>query len=350
MTNYSKNIGILLCLLMFSVAAQAVDFSFQPRLEAGMMYYSYEQDDLFFTDQGVTPGLDMNDELVFAPTTRVVGSTDVEFSDVMPFIGGGLTVFADRFFIDISGLKAYDGEDSDRQQTNITDTILWPAGVFDPVLPVTDVASTSYDLDVDVDFDRTELNFSFGYAVTDRFVVFGGYRRSETDFDYKQQGIAEVSLVSTEPLNLELVGDFSSRFSTTFEQKGPFIGGNYSWPIDKGVFRGTLSSNVAVAFLDAEIKQSTVEQSLNNAIVTDNLTGEMVAIDLPLEAIPSTDFDGDTVGFTFGIAWRGLTSVDGLTYSIGVNGYSYNFDADDNFVADVSETQIKFQGGIAYSF
>jgi hypothetical protein len=62
------------------------------------------------------------------------------------------------------------------------------------------------------------------------------------------------------------------------------------------------------------------------------------------------DTDGDSLGLTLGIAWRGQTAVGGLSYNIGVHGYRYEFDSQDNGQSDINETAVVYKFGVAYVF
>jgi hypothetical protein len=63
----------------------------------------------------------------------------------------------------------------------------------------------------------------------------------------------------------------------------------------------------------------------------------------------------DTVGWTLGITWRGLTPIKNITYSLGLNGYQYRFDADNSSnvnetLPNVTETEVNLRAGVVYSF
>lgn len=60
------------------------------------------------------------------------------------------------------------------------------------------------------------------------------------------------------------------------------------------------------------------------------------------------DNDGSAVGLNLGAAWKGRIA-ESLGYTLGVNGYSYDFDAK-NSGADVSESALRFSAGLSYQF
>ena len=271
--------------------AYAVEFKFRPRIEAGMEYYRIERDNLFKKD-GDT----------------VTSASEVELDDWMPIISGGITIFADRFFVDASGLMAVDGEDN-----------------FDRNVSTSNPQGQGLALAKgDADIDRWEYSVSLGYMLTENLSVFGGYKKAEADIDYD----SKVTISSP-------IGDISGRykFDSTFEQDGPFLGLAYGWNVDTSFFKGVLSANVAVASLDGETKISNVKSSL------------------PASAeLPDDETKGDTIGAKLGFAWIGSTAVEGLTYSLGMDGYKYEFDADDNDETDITETVINLKAGISYLF
>ena len=60
--------------------------------------------------------------------------------------------------------------------------------------------------------------------------------------------------------------------------------------------------------------------------------------------------NGNTLGITLGIGWNGMTPIQGLTYSVAVSGYRYQFDADDKSLKDIHETSVNLKLGLAYLF
>ncbi|MCP5019872.1 MAG: hypothetical protein GY938_31995, partial [Ketobacter sp.] len=134
-----------------------------------------------------------------------------------------------------------------------------------------------------------------------------------------------------------------------FEYDGPFIGAVYQWDANMAFFKGTLTANIAAAFLDGEVS---VDKQVAS-ITINKFNGDSVP---PVTAEPPGGFsnvfisDGDTLGLTFGMSWRGVTPVDGLNYSVGVSGYKYEFDADKKRNADIDEFAVLLKAGISYAF
>jgi hypothetical protein len=238
--------------------AFALDVNVQPRINTGAMYYELDVEDTFALD------------------------------DVLPFIGGGATVFMDRFYVDVYGQGAYSGGDELQQ------------------LQGDDLAQP-----VDIDWDRAEYSAAAGFLVTENLSVFAGYRRSETEFELPD-------------------GDFFD-----YENDGPFVGANYGWPLSLNEWlEGTLSFNLAAAQFDGEI-----------TFADPNLP----------------EITGDTVSFTAGVTWIGNLLegtgsglfANGLNYTIGVDGYAYNFDQDNvagSSGDEISETVIRGSVGLAVPF
>ncbi len=224
------------------------------------------------------------------------GFTEFSFHDTMPFVGGGGTLFYGRFYVDLYAQKAFDGEDED---------------TLDQIGRGGEAQFTSND--VRRDWDREEYSISFGYAVTDNFSFFAGYRRSDTDFD--EQNVLDLR---NEAMEIRTFGS-----TLDYEQDGPFVGGKYGWRIGD---IGTIALHLGVAFLEGEIGQE-------------------------VEGEPAGDFAGDTVGTTAGLSWTApLPVLENLNYSIGVDGYQFNYDADSELNPDFSETVVRGTAGITYAF
>jgi len=186
----------------------------------------------------------------------------LDFNVTFTMLGAGATLFYDRFYLD----GYYQGS------TDESDTF---EHTFDlpgfGVLPYREKFTG----------DRTDYSVALGVKVLDdKGAVFVGYKGGTSQAD------------GTNGTKLK------------FEEDGFFVGANYGWTLfDKGV----LSINVAVARMDGELTQ---------------IPGGIFATapwDLTLKA------DGDTTGFSGGIAWNS-SITEKLTYSISANATSYTFD------------------------
>lgn len=338
-------------LLLTPGLAGAVDFAFQARAETGLQYYDFEQSAVTDMIPQVSAGGGRNTLLTTSSTRR--------FKDTMPILGIGGTVFADRFFFDASYQKAFNGSDSD----NLTDTWSFPASI--DFLGQSSLNQSQSD----GDFDREEGALSIGYSVTEQFSVYGGWKWAKTEFKEKRNGTFQIDLEtgldpSTSFDVVRIDGNFHDSLEYDFKNNGPFIGAAYGWTINSGKVNGSLVANVAIAYLNGEfdnLKKSLAVTSNVSLTGTDGISnpvnpGELGALD---EYISDTvggggrSFDGNSTGITFGLAWRGQTQVDGLAYLVGVNGYSYSFDADNKGNSnggDVQETVINFRLGLSYAF
>jgi hypothetical protein len=119
-----------------------------------------------------------------------------------------------------------------------------------------------------------------------------------------------------------------------YENDGPFVGASYGFPIYVNRWLdGTLAFNLAAAQFDGEI---TFAPDTGAAGIT-----------------------GDTVSFTAGATWIGILFeeagtglfANGVNYTIGVDGYSYNFDQDNVAVGtggdEISETVVRASVGLS---
>jgi hypothetical protein len=324
----------LTALLLPSAASalniRGVEVGIQPRLEAGVLQYEYQQDAITGT---------------LLTSFETIGSTFLQekfrFKDTLPFAGAGLTVFADRFFLDISGLTTIsEGEDGD--------TITFSQFQEFPTTDLFSTGSLGAQPAVNADFERDEYAISLGYGVTEQLAVFAGYKWARTDFETQGRGptsavftiggIPQFDRVTVEGF-VEQEADFD------FEYDGPFVGINYGLEVNAGFLEGTLSFNFAAAFLDGESKVKAQSSVFAFAGLEDT----------PLdEAQVAVESEGETVGLTFGVGWRGFTPIENLTYAVNISGYKYEFDADNQGGAlenpDVDESALAFKVGLGYAF
>jgi hypothetical protein len=263
----------------------------------------------------------------------------------MPTLGGGLTFFVDRFFIDFSAQRAFNGSDNDK--STFSSFREGNLRVGDPNIFVND------ERDYDADFDRDDYAISLGYSITDQLAVYAGYKWSKADFKFNTSG--SVDYLATPSFILQtgendfvdnLDGTTASRFDYDVKYDGPFVGLTYGLNVDQSYLKGNFSFNFAVAFLDGKTKQKVKSDSVTITSI-DGIDRPPFTVDLE-EANFKTE--GDTIGLTFGVNWRGSTPIEGLSYSLGVNAYNYQFDANNSEDPDFSETTVGFKAGVAYSF
>ena len=299
--------SVLLCFVLVPAIGNALDLTIEPRIQTGIMDYEFEQ----------KSAVDATD-----PEITV---TDHGFKIVsaMPFIGAGATLFVDRFFLDFYVQKALSGSDRASNPLDIEGD---------------DLSDFALNMVVDSEFERDEFSVSVGYALGRNWALFGGYRKSETSF-------SDDLVFGEKLLGVSFSG--SGKREVDFNQDGFFLGGVYVLPI--GNYSG-LSFSAALASFDGKYDSR------------GNLTTEIL---VEGEDAPDKDtfptgilFDGDTLGLNLGVSWRGRIFED-LNYTLGVDGYSYDFDAKkvqkftdgtSSVAADLSESVLRFSAGLSYQF
>lgn len=311
---------VILITVILPEPASALDFSFQPRYKSGIHYYEYQAKSF------QSPALDAQDRF---PEIRGA----VKIKDWLPFVSGGATVFLDRFFVDFDGQYSFDGKDNSNFQNQV-----FLAG--NEQFP-TDVVSRT-DNTINADFKRFEWAISVGLEVYDNLLLFAGYKQSHTDFNTRIHGnISGFQTENMAPIPL-LTGSYSGQLNIDLDYDGPFVGTSYNWRVQQGFLDGALTFNFAAAFLDGK-----VDLDFGN-IIADTVPGAEAFDSQAFSEEQGGDIKGDSIGLSFGVAWRGLTPVSGLTYSIGATGYRYKFDSSNT--PDFKETQVRMDFGLAYAF
>jgi hypothetical protein len=276
---------------LLPVASSALEL--QSRFQAGVMDYQFTMKPIAYTDGD-----------------RFSGYT---LESILPFVGGGITVFENRFFFDLYLQKAFSGSDE-------------TSSFFER-----GSGSSTSNEKINADFERDELSLSVGYAVGNQGALFLGYRRSTTNFiDTFTEITTSSSSSSTE----------SGTRDIDFKQSGYFLGGAYAFPINE---QAVITLNAALAFLDGEygVRRHSIEvSSVNDSEETEDY---------------SDKYDGDTIGLNLGVTWKGrmFESVD---YTLGLDGYSYDFDLEnrDEFESietpKISENVMRLSAGLSYQF
>ena len=308
---------VLIVSLLIMPKAAAADVEFQPRFETGVLFYSFEQTP---ASKIALPRSDGSSGFNFA-------QEKFEISDNIGFVGGGGTLFIRRLFVDVSGQYAFNGSACTQVSSS---GFLETENIF--------ISSEDH---YHGQFYRTDMAISAGYTVNSRFSVYAGYKWAAVDLDMTSDG--PMGWLDID--NGLASGRFESEAHDKFRYEGPFIGVTHGWQIDhSGFFKGLISAKVALAFLSS--KFSIDERS---AITYDSINGvEIEPIVETMERIG--DIKGDTLGLTLGFDWHGMTAIKNLSYWIGLNGYRYNFDAEDSEAPDVRETAVSFKAGLAYVF
>jgi hypothetical protein len=301
--------------------ASALDFSIQPRFKSGIQYYEYHSESFQSAAQN-SQGQSLN--------TR----SNIKIRDWLPVVSGGATVFIDRLFVDFDAQHSFAGED----RVNFDNQIFLAR---DNSLPTDVISRTSNTMNTNI--DRFEWAISVGFEVYDDLVLFAGYKQSNTDFSSNVHGnIMGFQAGNMAPIPF-LTGSYTGKLDVEIKYDGPFVGASYNWRIQQGFIDGALAFNFAAAFLDGTVDYNFRNIQANTAPVGDSFDpqtfGEQQA----------PDSKGDSIGLSFGVTWRGITPVSGLTYSMGVTGYRYDFDSYNN-TPDYHETQVRMDFGLAYAF
>ncbi len=361
-----------------------VTIGIKPRLTGGAMYYDYsqptagvDQAELISAAEGLTADIDgILEGFGLEPVPGASSSQSsveqeqpFEVTTWLPTVGGGATIFLDRFFIDGSAQHAFNSSDS-TSQTQDRALASFNQGVGDVGgVPVRfDAGASSFQRlneSFDVDIDRTEWSISAGYAVTDSLSAYAGYKQANTNFKQsgKQGTFTQQTTVSAQAFNpatgapLQIGGTNISEGSTSvqtgttsrdiereFEYDGPFIGAVYGVPISKGFLDGVFAFNLAVAFLDGQVTETQKNFSVNDGPPSDVQTKAVIK--------------GDSTGLTLGGSWTGSTPIEGLSYTLGVDAYKYDFSGDkvelqgQTLPVDTSfdETVVNLRVGATYIF
>ncbi|MEL6963768.1 MAG: hypothetical protein AAFO01_13510 [Pseudomonadota bacterium] len=267
--SFSLMVGMAL-VAAHAATASAAEVSFSPRLSAGLSYYQLD------LDGAIVVGDDSVD--------------DIEFSDLLYFVGGGLTLTYRRYFVDVYGQYSFAGEDE------LDLDIVAGGAAID-------------DLAQDFEFDRIETALTLGYRVTDQFATFVGFRYADVTFDGSGS-----------------IGAIASDFSTDFNQKGPFVGASYVVP--KTVLDGTVVVNGAVAYLFGD---------LDNTFESNVLANDL-----------NVDVNGRAIGVNVGASWVKPLTED-VNLSIGTDLSRYDFDDDDG-QSDFDELIARLRTELRFSF
>lgn len=253
-----------------AMPTNAGEISIEPRLSSGVSYYN----------------LDLDGRVIVAEDSI----DDIEFNDLLLFIGGGTTISYDRFFIDLSGQYSFSGED-------------------DVNLDVVSGGLAVDNLTQEVDFDRLETAIAIGYRVTDQFAAYVGYRYADVEFD----GAGSLDGIGID-------------FSIDFQQYGPLIGASYVIP--KTILNGALVANGAITFLEGDLDNE-------------------LDVPAPFDDI-AFDIEGDAVGLNAGVSWATPLS-NRLKLVVGGDISSYRFKDDDD-ETDFDELIARLRAELRYSF
>lgn len=288
-------LSMLIVWFFTSNSARAFEINVHPRVTTGLIDYTVE-----FEPSSVTQGV------------------EITFADEMPFVGVGTTFFADRFYLDLYAQMSPEGKDSFTTQVyRSPEPPLIPSHYF-------------INFDTSVKFDRNDYTISVGYSLTDNLSLYLGYRlgRSKLEVD----GRFSIYLVDDGSITgvpgLVLFDEQVGSFDIDYENHGPFIGSAFGWQFED---KGSLSFNIAIAFLQGETEQS----------------GDFIS---PISGPANLDLEtsGDSLGINLGVAWRG-TINQRLGYSFSIEGHYFDFEADNTERASFLETNYTTKIGLSYA-
>lgn len=319
MNNKIRTLAVVLitCNCLFLPDSRAAFIELQPRLETGMMYYSIES----MADNSITPSR-------YGETAgHYLAEKKHEFSDNVAFVSGGATFFINRLFVDLSGQYTFNG----KARSHPSSSAYLEA----------DNSFLSMDPEFRSRFYRTDMAVSAGCAVSENFSVYLGYKWSALDLDSSLDGPASYLKINEYVGNGRIEGQQYFRF----RYEGPFIGIAQGRKFGKpGLFNGFISAKLALAYLRSK---GTQEQIATFTI--DSVNGvEIEPRGAPLHDI--IEAKGSTLGLAVGFDWHGATSINNLSYGIGISGYRYNFNSDETDSQDINETAVTFKVGLSYLF
>jgi hypothetical protein len=325
-------------MLMLIGTANAARLSLQPRLEVGVMSYSFESEQI--SDTYVSDPVPQNNGLNYTQQL-------FEYNGNLNFIGVGGTIFLGRFFLDVSGQYARDGQD--RETVGYSGYLILD---YDEDSQYVNTSFMAAEPVHDVSFDRQDMALSLGYSFGSQSSIFVGYKWTTTQFDTTYQG--PLSLVNYN-IDDDLDGPAGGRVwgdaQFSFVYQGPFIGAVQGWDFRPcRLIQGIFTTRLALAYLHGKVSLDRHTDYVSITWVGDQQVPETVREIEGGGVANRYDTKGDSVGLTLGIAWRGSTKVDGLSYNIGISGYRYEFDAQDNSQSDINETCLVYKIGIAYVF
>lgn len=307
----------------------AGDLEMRPRIETGAINYAFEMGTL---SKSVAPA--------HGQTTGENQTQDkLEFSDTMAFAGGGLTLFAGRWFLDLSLQTVFEGEDR-------------TSGMQSQFVEYTNDAENGALIAAALEYagtlDHQEQAVSVGYLLNKRLSVYAGYKWAKTHLDMVFNGPISLRFID----QATYLGQMYGEEQVEFEYAGPFIGVTHGWLVnDQSVWNGLISANLGIAFLSSDMQRVQNETTRLERVYNDEYPNGGDFYDpIVITDRETENSGGETFGITFGLSWNGATPIQGLTYAVGASAYRYQFDSDNSSLTDVRETSINLKLGLAYLF
>jgi hypothetical protein len=312
---------ILSSLHLLCMPASAVDFHVQPRLEAGAAFYALKIGAVHHSIP----------TLPDAATGENLTQEKIEYKDTLAFIGGGMTLFLNRLFLDLGAQFSFDGsDDTESSYSSYQEDDGEGSSRF---ISSEQVYSGT--------FHHQDQAISLGYAATEQISVFVGYKWAELELETTFEGPYSYLAIDSYLGH----GTQFGHENLNFKYAGPFVGVTRGWQIESSSrYFGLLSMNLALALLKCKLDQEqdgTIRYTSVNGV-------EIEPIDESYTY--ENEVNGDTLGLTLSLGWHGVTLLEDLTYSVAVSGYRYQFDLDEPGYSNVSESAVVCKVGLSYTF
>lgn len=172
---------------------------------------------------------------------------------------------------------------------------------------------------------RSDIDLTLAYQATKQWAFFTGYKSGKTKMRFVERDIEDEDEV-------EFVNE-------SYSQKGPFIGGSYSWQFENA---GRLSISLAYAYLNAtnnfaaNTDDDEEEGEDEEELEFDDLTGRV---------------EGDITGLSYGVAWTMPLSSNLLFQTrLKLNDYQQDIKFEGTRFKDIDENFTTLHIGLAYVF
>lgn len=172
------------------------------------------------------------------------------------------------------------------------------------------------------DVSRHDFDATLGYKVSDKWIVFTGYKRGGATLDFYPRDPEEI--------------DSPQGFRDKYTQKGMYFGASYSLSFSKA---GRLALSVAYANFDgsnsfhADVDDAEEEEE---ELEFDDLTGKV---------------NGDVSGFSYGVTWSmPLSSNLIFQTKIKVNQYQQDIKFNNQTFNNIDDNYRSLNVGLAYVF
>nr|ABB79943.1 hypothetical protein [uncultured bacterium pES01019D12] len=168
---------------------------------------------------------------------------------------------------------------------------------------------------------RDDIDLTLGYAVTQNWALFTGYKSGSTKMDFTSRESEDEGNPDTH--------------SEKYSHKGPYAGLSYTHRFERA---GSLSFSVAYASLDATniFKANTDDDDEEEEPEFDDLTGRV---------------NGKTKGFSYALSWTMPLSGQLLFQTkFKINDYQQDIDFEGQRFKGIDETYTSLHVGLAYVF